>query len=338
LDKLEEKLLENQTKKFLIVEPGGHDGDQLIYMGLKKKLEEFGINYSLLRYRDKRTPTFFYKAYHYMKRKLLKMLPFFEKSKLFWMILDDKVYEWAMMSEKIQDPFADVILIHGGGNFNDLWGHGLHIFKNVLMNNPRSTIIVAPQSYWFQKTQFRKFFKNTKQEIHLFSRERYSYNLLRSMNLPKNLHVHLSHDSAFYLSKTDFHPTKGSYDLVCPRQDKESAVTWNIKQWGDSDIIDLRESKERIFVGDIVNLDFDFFVQLVEDSRCVFTDRLHVAIFAAILGKDTFLYPNCYYKIKGVYNFSLQKYPNVKFIDTLEKETGLQRGRSYVTNIEKNEN
>lgn len=316
MGELEKKLLEKQTDKFLIVEPGGNNGDKLIYMGMEKKLEKLGIKYAVLRYRDKKKITFFYKLYWHMTRKMIKMLPVLEESKLFWMILDDRVYEWTVRCDKIQDPSADVILIHGGANFNDLWGHGLHILKNIIKNNPSSTIIVAPQSYWFYKTRFWELFKNTRQEIHLFSREKYSYNLLRSMDLPENVHVYLSHDSAFYLSKKDFHPTSGNYDLICPRRDKESVVTWNIEGWEAGSIIDLRESKKRVFIGDISRLDFGVFVKLVEGSRCVFTDRLHVAIFSAILGKDTFLYPNCYHKNKGVYEFSLRKYPNVEFINT----------------------
>jgi exopolysaccharide biosynthesis predicted pyruvyltransferase EpsI len=283
---------------------------------MEKELKKLGINYSELRYKDTIKLTLFYRIYRYMTRRLRKMLPVLDKSKLFWMILDDRVYQWTVKSEKIQYPYTDIFLIHGGANFNDLWGHGLHILRNVMKNNPLSTIIVAPQSYWFYKTKVRKFFKNTKQEIHLFSRERYSYNLLCSMNLPDNVHIHVSDDSALYLSKNDFHPKNGSYDLICPRLDKESVVSWKLDQWEKGSTIDLRESKRRVFIGDISRFDFDFFVDLVENSRRVFTDRLHVAIFSAILGKDVFLYPNCYYKNKGVYEFSLHKYPNVNFVNS----------------------
>ncbi|MBT8171534.1 polysaccharide pyruvyl transferase family protein, partial [Candidatus Bathyarchaeota archaeon] len=166
---------------------------------------------------------------------------------------------------------------------------------------------------------FQNIFKKTLQEIHLFSRERYSFNLLCTMDLPENVHVYLSQDSALYLSKRDFHPVQGYYDLICPRKDKESVVNWNIDLGKNLDMIDLRNSKERVFVGDIAYLvDFELFLKLVEGAKRVFTDRLHIAIFSTILGKNTFLYPNSYYKNKGVYEFSLQKYPNVKFIDNLE--------------------
>lgn len=319
MDELEKKILENQTKKFLVVEPGGNHGDQLIYMGMEKKLKQLSINYTIFQYLKQRKITIFYKLYWKFTRNIFKIFPIIKRLKLFWMISDDLAYKWTIKEDKIQDQSADVILIHGGANLNDLWGHGLYILRNIIKNSPHSTIIVAPQSYWFKNTRFQNLFKKTQQEINLFARERYSYKLLCSMNLPKNVHIRLSQDSALYLPKTDFHPIDGTYDLICPRKDKESIVEWNINLRKDGGIIDLRDSKERLFVGDIAYLvDFDLFLKLVEGATNVLTDRLHIAIFSAILGKNTFLYPNSYYKNKGVYEFSLQKYPNVKFINSLE--------------------
>lgn len=42
-----------------------------------------------------------------------------------------------------------------------------------------------------------------------------------------------------------------------------------------------------------------------------------------VRAKDTFLYPNFYHKNKGVYEFSLYKFPNVKFIDSPRFERAL---------------
>ena len=331
MDKLEEKLLEHQTDNFLVVRPGGNNGDHLIYIGLEKKLEELGINYVVLRYHEKRKTTIFYRLYEKTRDMLFKMVPIVKESKPLWMIIDDMVYKWTVREDKIQEQTSNVVLIHGGANLNDLWGHGLHLLRNVIKNNPHSAIIVAPQSYWFYKTRFQKLLKNSSQQICLFCRERYSYNLLRSMNLPENVHVYLSDDTAFYLSKKNFHPIEGSYDLICPRRDKESMVSWKLnglERWEEGGIIDLRKSKRRVFVGDISSdVDFDVFVKLIEGARRVYTDRLHVAIFSAILAKETFLYPSYYYKSKGVYEFSLRRYPNVKFIGALE--FSFARARCY---------
>lgn len=51
MDKIEETMLEYRGKKFVVIEPGGNNGDRLIHMGMEKKLE-LGINYIFLQYRE----------------------------------------------------------------------------------------------------------------------------------------------------------------------------------------------------------------------------------------------------------------------------------------------
>jgi exopolysaccharide biosynthesis predicted pyruvyltransferase EpsI len=139
------------------------------------------------------------------------------------------------------------------------------------------------------------------------------------MSLPKNVHVSLSHDTAFYLSKKDFHPSNCAYDLICFRTDVESilsqkAVDKIILQ--RNGITGFWQSEGEIITEDISkHVDFDSFVKLIEGSGKVITDRAHVAILATILGKDTTLYPNSYYKNKGIYEYSLSCYPNVRFVE-----------------------
>lgn len=297
LDRFEEKLLEHKKDKFLVVELRGNNGDKLIYLGLEKKLQELNIRYTTMRCEDD-------------SKILIRTFSVIKHLKLLWLMLCKTVCRLTVGKAKIHDSTADVVLICGGGAINDLWC-GLHTLKNVIVNNPQATIIVTPHSYWFYKTHFPRLFKNTKQEINLYCRERYSYNLLRSMNLPNNVYVYLSHDLAFYLTKTDFRPINGNYDLICPRQDVESVVNWRVQSSEDSNAI----------VGDIsLFCYFDDFVKLIERSRRVFTDRLHVAILSAILGKETFLFPNYYHKNKGVYELTLHNYPNVKFMDVVKFE------------------
>ena len=52
-------------------------------------------------------------------------------------------------------------------------------------------------------------------------------------------------------------------------------------------------------------------IQKYEEIR---TDRLHVAIASAMLGKRVLFYSNSYYKNKAVYEYSLKKYPQVIFV------------------------
>ena len=116
MDELEKKLFENRTKKFLVVEPGGNHGDQLIYWGMEKKLKELGIKYTVFRYQDRHEITIFNKLYWKMTRTLFKILPVLKRLKSFWIILDDLAYKWTIKEEKIQDCSADVVLIQTLGD------------------------------------------------------------------------------------------------------------------------------------------------------------------------------------------------------------------------------
>jgi len=214
----------------------------------------------------------------------------------------------------IDNAAADIILLRGGAYLTDIWKE-YHVLESTfcaIRYKPESIIIIAPQSFFFTTVQFPTFFKRIKHVVHLFCRERYSYNLLSSMHFPENVHIHLSHDTALYLSKEDFslNSERGSYILIAPRNDIESAVTWKIKKI---------PQHTKILFGDVIHVtDFGSFVNIVRNASKVYTDRLHVAILSAILGKETYLYPNSYHKNKGVYEFSLSKFRNVKFIDSYE--------------------
>ena len=57
----------------------------------------------------------------------------------------------------------------------------------------------------------------------------------------------------------------------------------------------------------------ELLIRTVSDYREIHTDRAHVAICAAMLGKETHVYPNNYHKVRGIYEFSLREKPNVTF-------------------------
>jgi exopolysaccharide biosynthesis predicted pyruvyltransferase EpsI len=59
---------------------------------------------------------------------------------------------------------------------------------------------------------------------------------------------------------------------------------------------------------------FDKFVQTICDAALVFTDRLHVGILAARLGKKTYLFEGNYHKCTGIYERSMGNYPNAVLV------------------------
>ena len=54
-------------------------------------------------------------------------------------------------------------------------------------------------------------------------------------------------------------------------------------------------------------------IEIISNYHTVITDRAHIMILAAKLGKNTHVLPSNYFKIKGIYEYSLKDYPNVHF-------------------------
>ncbi|MEM5867128.1 MAG: polysaccharide pyruvyl transferase family protein [Candidatus Aenigmatarchaeota archaeon] len=169
MDELEKILKENKTKSFLVVEPGGDNGDRLIYMGMYKKLNELGINYEVLRYKEKTRANLRRLYFLAPWRRMCRVANRLNKSlEVSLKRIERKLFEITIESDKVQTNSSDVILIHGGGNINDLWGNGLRLLKNVIRHNPNCIIIAAPQTYWFDSTLFSWLFRKAKQEIYFF--------------------------------------------------------------------------------------------------------------------------------------------------------------------------
>ena len=59
----------------------------------------------------------------------------------------------------------------------------------------------------------------------------------------------------------------------------------------------------------------EYFLRAVDLFEAIRTDRLHVAVAGAILGKDVEIFPNSYFKNRAMYEFSLRRYPNVRFVE-----------------------
>ncbi len=66
------------------------------------------------------------------------------------------------------------------------------------------------------------------------------------------------------------------------------------------------------------------FFDVVGSYETIFTNRLHVGIAGALLGRRVHLFPNSYFKNKAAYEASLKpNYPNVSFHDCTPEEFGL---------------
>jgi len=274
--------------KLLTLQPGGNHGDTLIYLGMRKLLRESGIDWVPLSENEIRVD----QPRQFDWRSPNQIVPG---------LRDRLMYLRHRLNRNV-----DAVYIHGGGNFNDLWGGGIRCFATAVrfFDCP---IIVGPQSYVFDSTDPETIFSGVSNPIRLYCREGYSFELLAPVvDRYPNVEIGLSEDTALALSRADLPLSTYSeeYTLLAFRSDAESTTPTIEEQIEPPIVVRDVSTDEPSFEG---------FVDAVARSSRIFTDRLHVAILAALLDKQATFYDNSYHKNRGVYEYSLSRYPTVTF-------------------------
>lgn len=261
---------------------------------------------------------------------------------------------------------------------NDLWSIGLRKVKNYSLIHSKTPLIILPSSFLFKKTNFPALFSGRTAPAYIFSRERYSLEILQSLPFNETIRLGLDHDMALCLADSDFirkneNLSQERHLLIVERRDPESSTIsrsgeqsdrtekgllksikknipksakqsvnnqflWPLKRVVNHSSIgklDLKsefakEQLERLHISDPTLSDlpifyadislasvcsFSRFVRLIAHSKVVVSTRLHVALLASMLGKNTYLKTGNYHKIKGIYEYSLTDKNNVYLID-----------------------
>lgn len=231
------------------------------------------------------------------------------------------------------------ILMHGGGNWGDLYVPHNKLRKQVVKHYPNNKIIFLPQTVYYEGARnacadakvFRKHKKLT-----ICARDRYSYNFLRRFDFSKN--IILVPDMAFcidneVLRQLSYKST--GKDLVFKRVDKEkssmsvldrylSGRRYDISDWplyeGNDPKADklyalLRQGRlsdaDRYAIETYLPERFREGVEHISKYERVFSNRLHGAILAILLGKETFILDNSYGKNSQYYNTWLKGTDNI---------------------------
>lgn len=191
-------------------------------------------------------------------------------------------------------PLHDVLVIDGGGNFVDYYDDVRNFLK--AKHSLYKEIVILPHTiYGFAQIEvLQSLGSNTT----IFCREAESARFVSSF--APNCRVYQWHDCAFYNS-IEKAPARGSRTLNAFRSDKESVR--KTRPWRNIDIS--RKGN--------ATMPLNKFIDKIKKYDRVNTDRLHVAIAGAMLGKEVMLYPNSYFKNKAVYEYTLKNFPNVNF-------------------------
>lgn len=223
-------------------------------------------------------------------------------------------------------PQDAVILLHGGGNFGDVWRQHQEFRLKVIQTYPDNSIIILPQTVYYESEEIfaedvRKM--NQHHKLTICARDNHSEELLvqkgfsgRLLKLP---------DMAFCINRDMLCADKCDITkqvLLLLRNDKESPVGYKYADINpkDIDIKDWPRQKEarrmaKRYIRKHAATETDTFfqteylperiregVRFLSEYRLVYSTRLHVAILRLLLGMHVKMMNNSYGKNLNFYN------------------------------------
>lgn len=237
----------------------------------------------------------------------------------------------------------DLILIHGGGNFGDLWELPQEWQMNVVQMYPENKILFFPQTVWFgdekNLKECAKVLSNHK-NLTICARDEYSYKVLKK-NFMNN--ILLVPDMAFCIDMTKWKTYSATKDtLLLKRDDRELKVTPEIEQIENASNVTItdwqtfaedtwqkrwfRRTKKylpmfprmydwyayAIFRPYLVNSG----IKLICSHRKIDSTRLHAIILCILLGRDKGMvwFDNSYGKNSQFYNTWLSDVEGITFV------------------------
>ena len=190
---------------------------------------------------------------------------------------------------------SETLIILGSGGFSKNYHTMVDIIPKLITNYQMNYIF--PSTFDLSFTPVKEFISNIPENVVIFCREKISYEAVKK--LLNRERVFLDHDTAFHLDYTPW--IKRSDGLINAfRIDKESSK------------IDIPEDNI-----DISNGFYHQWKELLDEISKyseVNTNRAHVSIAAAKMGKITNIYPSNYFKQEEIYRYSLIDFENVAFM------------------------
>ncbi|SFV38928.1 Exopolysaccharide biosynthesis protein EpsI, predicted pyruvyl transferase [Hyphomicrobium facile] len=216
------------------------------------------------------------------------------------------------------------VFLGGGGNLVGIYGGMRRSIKAC--RHEAARIVLLPHTIRANE----KLIKRLDGRTTIWCRDKRSFEHVSRTN-PK-IDCRLTHDMAFHCDVEDFLSDPECNALGSPlleaslrgagvsleqlsrlplvrfmRTDKESATS---KMESDLDV-------SKVFTGvadvETSRLRAWCFLKTISVARQVTTDRLHVAIACALLGKECELVDNSYSKNREIYAFSLERFPSISF-------------------------
>jgi len=241
-----------------------------------------------------------------------------------------------------------IILLHGGGNFGDVWRSHQEFKRNIIKKYPYNKIIIFPQTVWYNNEQYLlediKVF-SMHNNVTICARDKISYNILkRHFSANKIL---LVPDMAFCIPSKELSilcSKQKNKTLFFKRSDKEYNTTMDYSKFISETEFDTHDwpSMEKLllncffmrclswasrkipflfpkltdiyasvfFKPNIINTG----VKFISKYNTIYTTRLHVAILCCLLEKPCILFDNSYGKNRSFFETWLYDLDELRFI------------------------
>lgn len=241
-------------------------------------------------------------------------------------ITGDKLYEMKWQ-KRLSAMNGFPIVFNGGGYLGSLWKESESILRETMLANPKSLIILLPNTvYYSPDEEGRKDFEKSKEiynahkELYLYAREKSSFEIMNGAYR----HVKLIPD--IVLSR-DFNQYDGERQgcLICLRHDHERTRS-------EGEEKQIYEQAEELFNGNVSATDMiaDVRVSISDREKAVkekleqfasaelvITDRLHGMIFCAITGTPCIVINSKSPKVAGCYEW-VKNLDYIRFADNVD--------------------
>ncbi len=205
------------------------------------------------------------------------------------------------------------ILIHGGGNLGTLWFNVEVLTREIIKRNPRSKILMLPNTFYYEKSDWGEQEKqnsskiyNNHRKLKIYAREKTSFEAMRAIYR----NVELVPDMVFRMNEGREGVTRKGC-ILCLRRDIERTRSKAVDEklhtvarglFGPNVIERDMVVDHRIALGERsqeLASQFDAF----RHSELVITDRLHGMIFAVITGTPCIVINSKSPKVRGCYEW-----------------------------------
>lgn len=229
---------------------------------------------------------------------------------------------------------GSTIMFNGGGNLGTLWISIEKITRQIIVENPKSKIIIFPNTIYYEDSEFgRKELQksidiyNRHSNLTIYAREIKSYEMMKKIYN----NVKLVPDIVLTLDYTHYNFNRNGC-LLCLRNDCEKTLRSDdekqiyrtiFKLFGENikktdTCVDYMVSiKDR-------NSEVEKKLQEFSHAKLVITDRLHAMIFSAITGTPCIVVNSKSPKVKGCYEW-IKNLSYIKFANNIDEIENLYK-------------